>query len=94
MAITNGYITLAEFKRYKGGMSVSNTGDDAVIEDMIEAASRFIDNMTGQYFYSDTGTRYYTAKDYDILFIDNLQSPATLKTDEDGDGTYENTWNR
>ena len=93
MAITNGYLTLAEYKAYKS-ITSSDTGDDAVIEKIIEGASRFIDNISGQTFYSDTGeTRYFTAEHGDILFIPNLYGITTLKTDEDQDGTYENTWN-
>lgn len=93
MAITNGYLTLAEFKAYKD-ITSSDTTDDAVIEKIIEGASRFIDDITGQTFYSDTGeTRYFTATDNEVLFIDNLYGITTLKTDEDQDGTYENTWN-
>ena len=96
MAITNGYLTLIEFKDYKGGTGYfdTDTSDDEIINDLIEAASRLIDHMTGQFFYSDTGeTRYYTAEFGDILFTDNFSSIVTLKTDEDQDGTYENTWN-
>jgi hypothetical protein len=96
VAITNGYLTLVEFKSYKGGTGVfdTNAADDNLIEQLIEGASRFIDNGAGRSFYSDTGeTRYYTAKFPDMLFIDDLYGITTLKTDEDGDGTYENTWN-
>ena len=64
-----------------------------MIENIIEGASRFIDNMAGQFFYGDTGqTRYYTAKDSQILFIDNFYGVTTLKTDDDGDDTWD-TWN-
>lgn len=67
--------------------------NDAVLENAIEAASRHIDNWTNQRFYSSTGeTRYYTPDDYEVLFTDNITSVTSLKTDEDGDRTYENTW--
>ena len=45
MAITNGYATLAEFKLWINTQT-DNTNDDAVIEDIIEAVSRFIDGET------------------------------------------------
>lgn len=95
MAITNGYLTLLEFKNYKGGTGVfgSDTSDDAVIEALIEGASRFIDNMTGKVFFSDTGTRYYSPEFADTIFIDNITTLTTLKTDDNLDGTFENTWN-
>lgn len=94
MAIIDGYISLTEFKAYKDIGSTDAT-DDGVIEDLIEGASRLIDRMTGQYFRTGTtgAVKYYTASDYDILFTDPIISLESLKTDENGDGTYEYTWN-
>ena len=52
-----------------------------------------MDNMAGQFFYGDTGqTKYYTAEDSQILFIDNFYAITTLRTDDAGDGTWD-TWN-
>ena len=62
------------------------------METAIEAASRWIDEKTGARFYASTETRYYTAEWSDLLYIDDLISVTTLKTDEDDDGTYEVTW--
>lgn len=92
MAITNGYCTLVEFRtNYKRASTSSETD---LIEDLVEAASRYIDNFCGQFFYSSTGlTVYYTPDDAYMIFVDSLYGITTLKTDEDGDGTYENTWN-
>ena len=93
MAITRGYLTLAEYKLYKD-ITSSDTNDDVILENIIESASRFIDNYTGQFFYKSTGaTKYFTALDPNVLFIDNLYGITTLKTDENCDGTYEITWN-
>ena len=92
MAINNGYATLAEFRtNYKKS---SATSDSGIIEDLIESASRYIYRYCGQTFYTSTGlTVYYTPTDTNVIFIDNLYGLTTLKTNEDGDGTYENTWN-
>lgn len=89
MAITNGYATLAELKARLG---ITDTPDDAVLEAVIEAASRAIDGETGRVFYAATATRYFTAEDSELLFVDDLLSVTTLKTDLDGDRTYETTW--
>jgi len=90
MAITNGYATLAEVKARLG---INDSNEDSVIEATIEAASRLIDQATGRVFYATTATRYFTAADPDLLFLpDDLLSVTTLKTDEDGDRTYEITW--
>lgn len=95
MAITNGYATLAELKAMLSEATmVTNTGDDAVMEDIIEAASRHIDNETRRRFYSTSAdeTRYYSTNNPGRVFIDDLLTITSLKTDEDLDRTYETTW--
>lgn len=89
MAITNGYTSLAKLKARLG---ISDEQDDAVLEAIVEAVSRAIDDHCGRQFFAATQTRYYTARRCDRLLIDDLLSVTTLKTDEDGDGTYEITW--
>ena len=94
MTISNGYCTLAEFKAELTTQSIStNATNDAVIEDMIEAASRHIDNETRRRFYANTNdeTRYYTTKNPERVFTDDIQSITTLKLDLDLDRTYETT---
>ena len=95
MTITNGYCTLAEAKaRLWPPGAPADTTDDTTLEGMIEAASRKIDNDTGRRFYSNLTdeTRYFTAHDPDCVFTDDIISVTTLKTDNDGDRTYENTF--
>lgn len=93
MAITNGYTTLNEYKaRFYGADETDDHIDDAIIEVLITAASRAIDNICDRRFYANTETRYYTPEDNDYLRVDDLLSVTTLKTDEDGDRTYEITW--
>lgn len=95
MSITNGYCTLAELKAW---LDITDTNDDGELEAVIEAASRWIDDMTGRRFYSATEARYYTADNPNWLYIDDIARGTdgpliiTLKTDSDGDGTYETTW--
>lgn len=91
MAIANGYTTLEKFKNFKDVTS-TNATDDGVIEDLVEKASRAIDQYTGRQFYATSATRYFTPEWSDLLFVDDLLSVTTLKTDEDGDRTYEVTW--
>ena len=66
--------------------------DDALLESIVEAISRWIDNHTGRRFYQTSETRYYTADFNDLLFVDDFTGTPTIKTDDDGDRTYENTW--
>lgn len=95
MTITNGYATLAEYKAWitmRGGTIATDTADDAVIESLIEAASRYIDNeLVGTRFYADSqdATRYYKAVSSTLVYIDNLSAaPTSVKVDQDNDRTY------
>ena len=91
MTITNGYCTLAEF-RAKLAFSAANTASDSQLEQIVEASSRWIDRYCNRRFYGAAETRYYTAQEVGELDIDDLTSVSALKTDEDGDGTFETTW--
>lgn len=92
MAITNGYCTLQEFKDRLGNLTSTDAARDRYIEQMIEAASRWIDTYCSRRFYAATETLYFTAKESATLKVTDLISVTTLKTDADGDRTYETTW--
>lgn len=97
------YLTTAEFKAEAG---ISDVLDDARIAIWITRAARAIDracNVEPGYFAAQTMTKLFdwwgnaatgTAhRDLaDGLAVPALLSVTTLKTDEDGDGTYEITW--
>jgi len=90
MAITNGYATLAEIKTR---LDISDSTDDAVLESMVEAISRKIDAYCNRHFYQKTATTFYfTPFSGTTVFTPDLVTLTTLKTDEDGDRTYEVTW--
>jgi hypothetical protein len=96
MTITNGYCTLAEYKSWNS-ITTTNATDDTVIEDIIESVSRQIDGICGRHFFVTTAIARYFKADHggqDMLFIDDLSSITSLAivSDDDGDGTYENTW--
>ncbi len=85
----NAYVTLTEFKNILG---VTSTTDDVTTRKIIEAASRAIETYTGRNFFITNETKYFDGAN--PLWIPDLLSINTsgLKTDEDGDGTYENTF--
>lgn len=58
MAIVHGYATLAQAKERQ---SIRDGGDDQVIETLITAASRMIDDYCQRRFYATTQTRLYSA---------------------------------
>jgi hypothetical protein len=87
MTISNGYCTLAEFKANAIPNAGTNSADDAVIEDIIEGASRRIDTYTGRTFYARTETHYYDSPDgeYDLWIHDD--DLLTVSSITNGDGT-------
>ena len=95
MAITNGYCTAAELKvrLWPSGATVDAV-DDTVIEQVVTAVSRWIDEFCATRFFTTDSdeTRYYTAEFNDELFTDEIVSITKLETDEDGDRTYEVEW--
>jgi Phage gp6-like head-tail connector protein len=92
MAITNGYATLTEIKTF---LSISDNVDDTLLEGMVEAASRSIDRIANRRFYLDANAsaRAYRVSSPIVLFTDDIGTTSGLivKTDDDGDGIFENT---
>lgn len=62
MTTLNSYATLAEYKAYttaRGQTSTTDTSDDAVIESLLKAISRYVDTQTARWFYPRIETRYF-----------------------------------
>lgn len=92
MAITNGYLTRAQLKAALA-IQPSDTVDDTLLDEIVNTASRLVDQYTGQFFYAITGgTASFTPETYYTVNTLPFTSVTTLKTDEDGDGIYEVTW--
>ena len=92
MAITNGYATLNELKGY---LSISDSTDDTLLEDLIEAASRSIDRIANRRFYLDSSAsaRLYRAYSDIFVYVDDIGTTSGLVVaiDENGNGTYTKT---
>ena len=94
MAITNGYCSLADVK---AAARITDTIDDTLLELSIESASREIDSYTERVFYQtgSEGTpvaRVYVPQDSYVVETDDIISVTTLKTDSNGDGTFDTTF--
>jgi hypothetical protein len=91
VAIANGYCTLAEVK---AALRLTDNVDDALIEGAIESASRRIDGVTGRWFYKTAATaiKMYPVDSYNVSVQDMANTSIVVKTDDDGDGTFETTW--
>ena len=87
----NLYTTVATLKTR---LSISDTTDDTTLGLVLDGVCRAIDGHCGQSFYRDAAAsvRYYTAVDYDCVFIDPVVSVTTLATDGGLDRTYSTTW--
>lgn len=91
MAIVNGYCTLTEYKAFvtqPGGTLSSDPLDDGVIENIIEAVSRYIDAETLRTFYArTTTTRLQSVQDDRLLYLDDDLLSIDASGLVNGDGT-------
>lgn len=75
---------------------MTETTHETPIERAIEAASRSVDRHCGRRFYQDTSvaTRVYTTDDPYWVWVNDISTTTGLvvKTDDNWDGTFENTW--
>ena len=79
MAITNGYCTQNELKTFVG-IPTSDTADDSLLDDAINAASRQIDAFCGRYFYADgsTSARKFFTDDLYRLRVDKYITTCSV----------------
>lgn len=94
MAITQGYCSLEDVK---AAARITDSIDDSLLELSIESASREIDSYTERVFYQtgSEGTpvaRVYVPQDSYVVETDDIISVSTLKTDSNGDGTFDTTF--
>ena len=91
MAVQNAYCSLADVK---ASLRISDTIDDALIENSINAASRMIDQYCNRYFYSGQAgeVRYFKANDAYNCWIDDCQSITELRTAQSNPITYNQIW--
>jgi hypothetical protein len=85
-----GYGTYASIADLKGVLGITSTTDDVIMRKQLESASRSIDRWCNRRFYVTSETKYFDGAK--TLWVTDLLSVTTLKTDEDGDGTFENTF--
>jgi len=86
----NSYADLTTLKSdaYCG---ITPTTEDAYLRNLLEQSSRSIDNWTHRFFYCREETLYFDGSS-DPLRIGDILSITTLKTDDDDDGTFENSY--
>ena len=70
--------------------SITENVEETRFKLLLEAASQYLDKRCERFFYCYEGTKYYDGAGI-LMDIDDILSVTTLKLDEDGDGTYEET---
>jgi hypothetical protein len=89
--LANAYTDLETVKA-RLGIVTTDTAKDTWLSSIITAVSRWIDGECKRFFYTYTGTRYYTPKRSTYLDVDDFVSLTSVTTDIEGDGVYETTW--
>lgn len=88
----HSYLSIPQLKTVQG-IASTDTADDTRLRAVLEAIARTIDDECARTFRVYLATNYYTARRSNRLYLDqDLLSLTTLKTDSDGDRTYEDTW--
>ena len=73
------------------GYAASDTGDDRLIAQVIESVSRQIDAYCNRHFYPREQVRYFTPGNSSCVFIDDLLSASSVRTDSSGGREYGTT---
>lgn len=88
----NNYARLFDMLPDLNAAGVTGTTEVTRIDRAIAEASRaFRTGAGGRQMHSTTETRYFDGDGFTYLYTNDLISITTLKFDEDGDGTYEET---
>jgi hypothetical protein len=82
VAITNGYTTLTQLKAKILPEGVTFTTNDTMVENIIEAVSRWIDAYCGRIFYTTSSeTRVYTPTTPLLTVTDDIATITSVKID-------------
>ena len=90
-ALNQNYCSVEELKSRLG---ITDTADDFELTRAVAEASRYVDEITGRYFFRAADTRTYVPESISRQGVDDIATSTglTLKVDRDGDGTFEETW--
>lgn len=95
MSLGDSYATSDQLKVYIGQATADST-DNSRITDALNSASRSIEKFCHRQFNTagSASARVYYPDGYCLTAVDDFSTTTGLvvKTDEDGDGTYETTW--
>ena len=93
MASSNVYCQLGDVKG-RLGIRPDEGWNEAAVTQIIETVSRLIDEYCStRFFVVAAEVRHFTARRSSELIVGDFTTITSLKTDDDGDRTYEKTWN-
>ena len=89
--MTNAYASVAALKG-SAVLNITGTGYDSQLLALLEGVSRWIDAHCNRHFYALTASQRFDGDGGTALAVPDLISITTLKTDDDLDRTFEQTW--
>ena len=89
--MTNAYADLSTLKS-ASVLDITSTTYDSRLVAVLEDVSRWIDLYCGRHFYVLVTTRTFDGNGAAELVLPDLISVTSLKTDDNKDRTFENTW--
>ena len=89
--MTNAYADLTTLKS-AGVLNISGTKYDSRLRELLEAVSRLIDRHCNRHFWVLDAARRFDGDGTGSLLVPDLVGVTSLRTDEDGDRTFETVW--
>lgn len=89
--MAHSYISLEEMRNTLNFRS-NSTADNKKIIQIIQASSEWIDRATYRTFRTYLGRRVFTPSSRNHIYIPDVISLSSVKTDLDMDGTFEEVW--
>jgi len=83
------YVSVEELK---DRLRITDTQDDMSLQFAVQSASKWIEGYTGRYFWQGPDTRTYVPYDIYEQPLDDIVSITSFRTDQDGDGVFEQVW--
>jgi hypothetical protein len=89
--MTNAYASVAALKG-SAALNITGASYDSQLLALLEGVSRWIDAHCNRHFFVLTATRRFDGDGGTALALPDLISVTTLKTDENRDRVFEQTW--
>jgi hypothetical protein len=89
--MTNAYASVAALKG-SGALNITGSGYDTQLLSLLEGVSRWVDAHCNRHFFVLSATRRFDGPGGNALAVPDLIAITTLKTDDNQDRSFEQTW--